>query len=122
MKKITSLGFTLLALTPFMASAQSLNNILTLIGAVGSIINRLIPIMVGLAILVFFWGLVKYINTGGGKGLSDGKNIMIAGLVSFFIMVSLYGIVNFAGSAIGINQNGVGNAQRPNAPAIPPQI
>jgi hypothetical protein len=119
MKKITSVGLFVFAITPFIASAQ-LNNITTLINAVGRIVNMLIPILVGVAILFFFWGLIKYIRSSG-KGHAEGLNIMIAGIVSFFIMVSLYGIVNFAGSAIGINQNGQGNAQRPNAPAIPGQ-
>ena len=119
MKKITSIGLLFLAVTPFIASAQ-FANIQALIDAVGRIINMLIPILVGLAILAFFWGLVKYIS-GSGKSHDQGKNVMIAGLVSFFIMVSLYGIVNFAGSAIGINQNGTGNATRPNAPSIPTQ-
>lgn len=119
MKKITSIGLLFLAVTPFIASAQ-LSNIRTLIGAVGSIINMLIPLLVGVAILAFFWGLIKYINSGG-KSHEQGRNIMIAGLVSFFVMVSLYGIINFAGSALGINQNGQGNAVRPNAPSIPTQ-
>ncbi|HVY72815.1 MAG TPA: hypothetical protein VG984_02070 [Candidatus Paceibacterota bacterium] len=118
MKKITSIGLLFLAVAPFIASAQ-LSNVRTLIGAVGSIINMLIPLLVGVAILAFFWGLIKYIS--GGKGMKAGRNTMIAGIVSFFIMVSLYGIVNFAGSALGINQNGQGNAVRPNAPSIPTQ-
>ena len=95
-------------------------NITNLIGAIGRIVNMLIPILVGVAILFFFWGLIKYIRSSG-KDHTEGRNIMIAGIVSFFIMVSLYGIVNFAGSAIGINQNGQGNATRPNAPSIPGQ-
>lgn len=122
MKKLTSVGIFLLAAMPFIASAQNLGNIVNLIGAVGTIVNRLIPILVGIAILYFFWGLIQYIKSAGSKGHAEGIKTMTAGIVAFFIMVSLYGIVNFAGNAIGINQNGVGNASRPNAPAIPPQI
>ena len=121
MKKITFLGTFFLAATPFIASAQ-FANIITLVHAVGTIVSISIPILVGIAILVFFWGLVKYIRSAGGKGHEEGLKTMIAGLVSFFIMVSLYGIVNFAGSAIGISQNGTGNAIAPKAPAIPGQI
>ena len=95
-----------------------LGNIIALIASVGAIINLLIPIAVGAAILVFFWGLIKYINSSG-KGHTEGKNIMIAGIVSIFIMLSLYGIIRFAGVALGINQNGNGTA--PLAPSIPRQ-
>lgn len=81
-----------------------LGNITNLVVAVGRILNLLIPIMVVLAILAFFWGLVKYIQ--GGKGLGEGKNIMLAGVVSLFIMISLWGILAFIGNALGISQVG----------------
>ncbi|MEI6864227.1 MAG: hypothetical protein WCK46_02585 [Candidatus Adlerbacteria bacterium] len=121
MKKISLFGSLTFLLVPFIASASNLDNIINIINALGTIVNRLIPLLVGVAIIVFFWGLIKYIQASG-KDASAGKNIMIAGLISLFVMVSLYGIIRFAGSAIGISINGEGNAGRPTAPAIPPQI
>ena len=53
----------------------------------------LIPVLIALALVVFFWGLVKYIQSGKAKG---GKDIMIAGLVGLFIMVSVWGIIKVA--------------------------
>lgn len=98
-----------------------LGNIINIVGAVGTIINMLIPILIGAAIVVFFWGLVLYIRSSG-KGHDQGRNIMIAGLASLFIMVTLYGLINFFASSLGINTNGTGNASTPNAPAIPRQV
>lgn len=81
-----------------------LQPITSLVVAVGAIIKLLIPILIGIAIIVFFWGLVKYIKDAG-EGHEQGRNIMIAGLVSLFVMVSLWGIIQFAGQALNINGN-----------------
>ncbi len=65
----------------------------TLIASAGELLNMLIPVLIALALVVFFWGLVKYIRSGKAAG---GKDIMIAGLVGLFIMVSVWGIIRIA--------------------------
>ena len=56
-------------------------------------LNRLIPVLIAAALVVFFWGLVKYILSGKSKGAKD---IMIAGLLGLFVMVSVWGIIRIA--------------------------
>ena len=104
MKKTTFFGSLLLLASPFIASAQALTPLKNLVASVGSIVFALIPILIGLAVVVFFWGLVKYIRDSG-KSHDAGLKTMIAGIVSIFIMVSLYGIIAFAGNALDISQN-----------------
>ena len=70
-----------------------MTNLKQLIASVGDMLNMLIPVLIALALVVFFWGLVKYIQSGKAKG---GKDIMIAGLVGLFIMVSVWGIIKVA--------------------------
>ncbi|OGC88306.1 hypothetical protein A2419_00385 [Candidatus Adlerbacteria bacterium RIFOXYC1_FULL_48_26] len=112
MKKIYVASSALLLLTPFIASAQQLNNIVQLISSVGYGLRLIIPILIVLAIIAFFWGLVKYI-WGQGKDTAAGKNTMIAGLVSLFVMITLYGILQFGAEALGIKYfNNTGDALR----------
>jgi hypothetical protein len=87
---------------PIVASAQALQPLRNIVSAVGGIINALVPIVMAIALLVFFWGLVKYIR-GAGKDYKAGKDIMIAGLLALFIMVSVWGIIHLAQGALGIN-------------------
>ncbi|MEK7613183.1 MAG: hypothetical protein AAB449_03500 [Patescibacteria group bacterium] len=96
MKKIvfTSLLFAL----PLVASAQ---NITTALLRISDIINILIPLLIAMALVVFFWGLVKYIWSSGEEH-EYGKNVMIAGLVSLFIMVSVFGIIRLVGDTFGV--------------------
>ena len=97
------LALALLAL-PALASAQALQPIRNLIVAVGSILNITIPVLIAAAIVVFFWGLVQYIRAQG-EGHENGRNTMIAGLISLFIMVSVWGLVNLAQGALGVSGN-----------------
>ena len=91
-----------------------LSPIIQIINAVAYIVGLIIPILIGVALIFFFYGLIQYIHKPDQKG--GGKKIMQAGLLSLFVMVSVWGIIAFAQSALGIR----GNSSAPqNAPYIP---
>ena len=61
-----------------------------------ALVRALILIMAGLALLAFFWGLVRFIfKAGDEKETANGKRLMIWGLVALFVMVSVWGIIRF---------------------------
>ena len=93
------------------------SNITYLVRSLGTIVADLIPILIGVAVIFFFYGLVKYIREPEKQ---DGKKIMIAGLISLFVMVSLWGIISFAGNAIGISQNNGGPLNPPAVGGLQP--
>jgi hypothetical protein len=86
---------------PAVAFAQTPTNLLGLINLVGTVLNALIPILIALALVVFFWGLIQYIFKKG----EEGKNIMISGLVGLFIMVSIWGIIRLAQNTLGVSNS-----------------
>ena len=86
-------------------------NLTGLISWAGDILNRLIPLLIAAALVVFFWGLVKYIWS---KKPGDGKSVMIAGLVALFVMTSVWGIIRLAQNTFGVN-----NAPIPGIPQVP---
>jgi len=94
---------------PMVAFAQTPTNLSNLISFAGDMLNRLIPVLIAFALVVFFWGLIQYIRTHKG-----GKDIMIAGLVGLFIMVSVWGILRLAQNTFG-----VGNAAPVGIPQVP---
>jgi len=94
-----------LALTPVFAFAQSLNNIEVLIQSIGRVVGIALPIVVALGLITFFWGLVKFIFAQGNEeAKADAKRIMLWGLIALFVMVSVWGLVEFIGNALGIGQ------------------
>ena len=91
------------ALLPAVAFAQ-LGNVENIVDSIGRLVSAATPIVVGLALLAFFWGLAKYIFAAGDEEKkSEGKNIMIWGVIALFVMISVWGIVRFIADAIGID-------------------
>jgi uncharacterized membrane protein YjfL (UPF0719 family) len=75
--------------------------------SIGRLVDLALPIVVALALLGFFWGLVKFIFAQGNEeSKADGKKIMIWGIIALFVMVSVWGLVRFIGSAFNIEQGG----------------
>ena len=115
MKKTLSkvaVAVSLLAL-PAIALAQgnsgdAFSTLSNIAGQLGTIIKALIPVAFGLAILGFFWGIAKYVFSGGNEEAKDqGKKVMLYGLIAIFIMASLFGIINLAQKTTGTTDQGV---------------
>jgi len=91
-----------LAITiPDVAYAQT-GTLGDIINEAGNLIGITIPVVVGAAVLGFFWGLTKYIWKAGDKEAQDeGRRIMIAGVVSLFLIVAIGGIVGVLVESFG---------------------
>lgn len=96
-----------LAFLPISAIAQQLTGTETFFRSVARIISTiLIPLVMTVALLLFFWGLVMYIRSVSPGSKEEGKSIMIWGIVALFVMTSVWGIVRLIRTELGINQNG----------------
>lgn len=79
------------------------------------IINPIIILLFGVAVLVFVYGIFEYVKgAGSDDARSTGSKHMVAGLVGLFIMISAFGIINLIVNTIGANpdENGL-NEIRP---------
>ncbi len=66
------------------------------------ILNPIIALLFAVALVVFFYGVVKFIvNAGNAKESTDGKMHMVWGVVGLFIMISVWGIINVVCNTIG---------------------
>ena len=68
------------------------------------IINPLIIFIFSLALIMFLFGLVKFLanREAGTQTSSEGKNHMLWGVVGMAIMMSVFGIMNFIANTIGV--------------------
>ena len=82
--------------------------ILQLLTLAQTIVARLVPFAIGIAVLAFFWFLIKFITQGGENG--EAKSASIKGMaycvLALFLMVSIWGIIGFLGSIFGIGAGG----------------
>ena len=71
------------------------------------LISLLLPIVMVLALLYFFWGLANYILSAGDDGKKEeGRNIMIWGSITLFVMVSIWGIIALIQDTFGTYGDG----------------
>jgi succinate dehydrogenase/fumarate reductase cytochrome b subunit len=92
---------------PLMAFAADVDSFL---GKLSSWIGTLLPIVVAIALLYFFFGLIKFITSGGdSEKKEEAKNTMVWGVIALFVMVSVWGLVSFIGTSLDIDQGGTGD-------------
>ena len=87
---ITSVLPVFSVLTPVVASAATLTDTLVFFS---QFLNGVIGLFITLAIVVFFWGLIKYLWSMGSEDAHEGLKIMFWGIIAIFVMVSIWGII-----------------------------
>ncbi|MCC6290488.1 hypothetical protein IT398_00200 [Candidatus Nomurabacteria bacterium] len=115
-KQVSVSGLTLAL--PVFALAQSVTS---LEGGFATIIrlinNYIIPLIIGLGVVYFLWGVLQYVTAGGDdEKKAAGRSTMIYGVIALFVMVSVWGLVNVLGGTFNF-----GGANRPTQiPTVPP--
>ena len=106
MKKVILLA--VVALVPFLASAEALDNVSGLLTEFGNLVNSAIPVLIAVAVLGFFWGLVKFIFAQSNEEKkADAKKVMVWSLIALVVMVSVWGLVAWVQDAAGIDEGDV---------------
>jgi len=110
----------------FNLSASTFAGIITY---VLSILNLLIPILVALALIFFFWGLSRFVISAGNESeLKKGKNYMMWGILALFILFSYSAIISIFAKDLEIGDtssypflpegDGSSNSQKPGFPSL----
>ena len=86
-------------LLPAIASAATLQDTLIFLS---TFLNGIIGLFITLAIVVFFWGLIKYLWSIDNENAHEGLKIMFWGLIAIFVMVSIWGIIRLLQSTLKV--------------------
>ena len=71
-----------------------------LLQQIGILIKGIIPIIIGLALIVFLWGILLYVISKGQDDKDKARGFMIYGILGLFVMVSVWGIVFVLSDAV----------------------
>jgi len=126
MKKLAYVGSAFLL--PALAFAQSANTQVDSVQGLGayvvSLINNVaVPLVFALAFIVFIWGVFTYFILGAADGekRDTGKSFMLYGIIGFFVMISVWGLVHILTGSVRLNNNTPGgNGQLPQAAQVNP--
>ena len=68
---------------------------------------NIVPVLMALAVLVFFWGIIKFIaQAGDERAVEEGKGFIVYGLVGIFVIMTVWGIVGFMQESLGLGGGG----------------
>ena len=111
-------GLFFLPLISFAADVKDLKSLIT---DIVGVINSLVPVLIGIAMVLFIWGIIRYVIANSPEKVSEARNYMILGIVGLTVMLSVWGL------AFLVKNTLFPNAQLPtgfsiNMPLIYPQL
>lgn len=69
---------------------------------VGFFSARVVPILVGLAVLILLWGIITFIKDGGDEAKrTEGKQFMFWGIVGLSFMFCVWAFVSIFSGTLG---------------------
>jgi hypothetical protein len=118
MKKLFLAALSAVVALPGVVSAQAGgggigSGIYGLLDFFRNLINQLIPFIIALTVLVFLWGIFKYVLATDAESRKEAQGYMIWGIIALFVMVSVWGLVN-----ILVRTTNLDNVA-PKAPGVP---
>ena len=85
----------------------AITDVQDLLTALLDLFNNLIYVVFSFSLVIFFWGLAKFIlNAGDEKTHEDGRHLMFWGIIALFVMTSIWGIIAFLQNNLGFDEFG----------------
>jgi hypothetical protein len=75
-----------------------------IVGSVNCLISPTFIIIVALSVVVFLWGVFKFIQAEG-EDKQTGREFMLYGVIGIFVMISIWGLVNILQNTFTLNDN-----------------
>lgn len=82
-----------LGLLPYIADAQAVSTFEGLVGKIYGMLASLVPVIVGLTLIVFLWGIFQLVRSNSEDSRKDAIRVITFGIVALFVMVSVWGLV-----------------------------
>jgi len=106
MKKLAQISSLLLisvfALPVLAANATNFKDLVKNV-IIDGLIKPVVPLLIGLAVVVFIYGVIVLMFSQGGEKKEEGKQYMLWGLVGIFVMVSVWGLVAVLTNTFGLD-------------------
>ncbi len=70
------------------------------------IFQPLIGLIIACGLVVFLWGVVKYVTAGADESKAkEGRNLMVYGIIALTVMVSVWGLVKVLTQTFNLEHN-----------------
>ncbi|MCC2630675.1 MAG: hypothetical protein K0S38_484 [Candidatus Paceibacter sp.] len=93
-------------LLPVVALAQSVETgvgkLPALVNTLTNAANSLIPFFLAIAVVVFIYGVIKYILATGAEDKAAARGYIIYGIIGIAVIISLFGLIRLLQSFFGL--------------------
>ena len=110
--KSSYVGAAVLFALPVVTFAQT-GGLFGILSLFSKFIAALVPVVIGVAVLMFLLGVLKYVTAKDENAQKEARMKMLYGIIALFVMVSVWGLVNILGETLNLQNSA------PNPPAIP---
>jgi len=97
----TSTIFVFPLITNAQVSGCAQKNLACIISIIIGYFNHILFLLIGLAVVLFVWNVIKYYIRADADRAEAGKYVMYS-LIGFFVMLSLWGLVNILQNTFGL--------------------
>jgi len=129
-KKLIVLSGFVMGLTPLVALAQAATTgtiarcssttapagtIMYIVCKVGDIFNLLIPVLIGLGVVYFVWGIATYVIGSDEEAKKAGRDRIIFSIIGLAVIIGVWGLVAILTNTFGVS-TGTQNVNLPTTP------
>ena len=93
-----------IAAFPLMAFASN-KTLSDLISSASTYLNQALLLLMGLAVVMFVWYVIKYFIQPSETARSEGAKYVMWSVIGFFVILSMWGLVNILISTFDLGQN-----------------
>ena len=111
MKKYKYILTGLSIFSPLIALAQfgSGKTLSTLIASIAGYLNQILALLMGFAVVAFVWYIIKYFIRSNEGDRTEAAQYVMWSLIGFFIILSLWGLVNILISTFDLGTGSPGS-------------
>lgn len=66
-------------------------------------LDIVVPIAITLALIYFIWQVIQYVIAADEESKTDKRQKMLYGVVGLFVIIAIWGLVNFIGTYLGVS-------------------
>jgi hypothetical protein len=95
-----------IAMAPAVALAQSAEDVASRLAGLSitltGLVNSVIPFLLAIAVVVFIWGVIKYMIQSSPEDKAAGRSYIIWGIIGIAVILSIFGLVRLLQNTFNI--------------------
>ena len=80
---------------PVVCTSAAITDIQGILCKLNNIFGAVLPVLIGLGIIFFVWGVISYVVAGDEEAKTKGRDRMIYGVIGFGVFLGGWGLVGF---------------------------